>query len=58
MENIIVGIIVAAALVFSIRSFIRIYKGKESCGCGSSCGCDPGPKHCCSQHGTPIQKQP
>lgn len=50
MENIIVGLIVAAALVFSVRSFVRIYKGNGSCGCSDGCGCSPSEKDCCGQH--------
>ena len=38
MENLIVGLIVAGALVFSVRGFIKTYKGEGDCGCGSSCG--------------------
>ncbi|MCG8636364.1 MAG: FeoB-associated Cys-rich membrane protein [Desulfobacterales bacterium] len=49
MENIIVGVIVALALGFSIRAFVRIYKGEGECGCGSSCGCSPSEKECCGQ---------
>lgn len=58
MENLIVGLIVAAALFFSVRSFIRIYNGKGSCGCGDSCGCDTSGKACCGRHGAGISKQP
>ena len=38
MDNIIVGLIVGAALIFSIRSLIKAYKGEGGCNCGSSCG--------------------
>lgn len=38
MDNIIVGLIVAAALIFSIRSLIKAYKGEGGCNCSSSCG--------------------
>jgi hypothetical protein len=37
MDNILVGIIVAGALIFSIRSFIKTYRGQGKCNCGSSC---------------------
>jgi len=37
MDNILVGIIVAGAVVFTIRSFIRTYKGQGECSCSSSC---------------------
>ncbi|MCG8617029.1 MAG: FeoB-associated Cys-rich membrane protein [Desulfobacterales bacterium] len=39
MENFIVGLIVAAALGFTIRSFVRMYKGEGECGCGSTSNC-------------------
>lgn len=39
MDLIIVGIIVLAAVVFTARSFIKMYKGEEGCSCGSSCSC-------------------
>lgn len=58
MENIIVGLIVAAALAFSVRSFIRIYRGKGGCSCGDGCGCSTSEKSCCGQHHTGIHKQP
>jgi len=47
MENIIVGLVVAAALIFSLRSFVRIYKGDGACGCG--CACSPLDKACCKK---------
>ncbi len=40
MDLIIVGIIVAGAILFSVRSFVKIYKGEggcDGCGTGSSC---------------------
>ncbi len=49
MENLLVGIIVAGALAFCIRSFVKMYKGEGECGCGSSCGCSPSEKACCGQ---------
>tara|TARA_B100000614_G_scaffold79270_1_gene70756 strand:+ start:1016 stop:1195 length:180 start_codon:yes stop_codon:yes gene_type:complete len=39
MENLLVGLIVAAALAFTVRSFVRMYKGKGECGCGSASNC-------------------
>ncbi|MBU1194365.1 MAG: FeoB-associated Cys-rich membrane protein [Proteobacteria bacterium] len=45
MELFIVIIIVAAALFFCIKSFVKIYKGEDSCGCGSDCSC-PGKSKC------------
>jgi len=52
MGNIIVGLIVAVALFYTVRRLIKIFKGESSCGCGGSCSCDgctPGPeKECCS----------
>ncbi len=38
MDVIIVGMIVAGAVVFTIKSFIKIYKGETSCSCGE-CSC-------------------
>jgi hypothetical protein len=38
MDNILVGIIVALALAFCIRSFIKIYRGQGGCHCSSGCG--------------------
>ena len=52
MENLIVWLIVAGALVFMIKGFIKAYKGEGGCGCSGGCGgcsdrdqsgsCDPG----------------
>jgi len=39
MDLIIVGIIVAGAVFFSVRSFIKIFKGKGDCSCGIGCSC-------------------
>ncbi len=39
MDLIIVGIIVTGAVFFSIRSFIKMYKGEGDCGCGTGCSC-------------------
>lgn len=45
MDNILVGIIVAMALLFCIRSFVKLYRGQGGCNCssgncssGSGCG--------------------
>jgi len=38
MEMIIVILIVAAVLLYFIRSFAKKLKGNNSCGCGCSCG--------------------
>ena len=37
MDSIIVGIIVIAAVAFSVRSFVKMYKGEGSCSCGEGC---------------------
>jgi len=52
MENLIVWVIVAGALGFTIKGFIKTYKGEGGCGCSGSCSgctgrdsdgpCDPG----------------
>ncbi len=34
MDMILVSIIVAGALFFTIRSFVKIYKGEKKCACG------------------------
>jgi len=39
MDSIIVGIIVIAAVVFSVRSFVKTYKGEGDCSCGGGCSC-------------------
>ena len=57
MENILVGLIVAAALFFSVRSFVRIYRGKGSCGCGGGCACSPSDKACCTKSDTVFRDQ-
>lgn len=48
MDNILVGIIVAMALLFCIRSFIKTYRGQGGCNCSSGCGCGTKDKtgHC------------
>jgi len=38
MDGILVGIILAGAFVFTVKSFIKIYKGETSCSCGE-CSC-------------------
>lgn len=49
MGNILVGLIVAVALFYTIRRMINIFKGQSSCGCGCE-GCAVGPeKECCGQ---------
>ncbi len=37
MDIVIVGVIVAVAMVFSIRSFVKIFKGESDCSCGTGC---------------------
>ncbi|MBU0971415.1 MAG: FeoB-associated Cys-rich membrane protein [Proteobacteria bacterium] len=37
MDTILVGIIVAMALIFSIRSVIKTYRGQGGCNCSSGC---------------------
>jgi hypothetical protein len=39
MDIVIVGIIVAGAVIFSVRSFVKIYKGEGDCSCGTGCSC-------------------
>ncbi|MBT3387137.1 MAG: FeoB-associated Cys-rich membrane protein [Desulfobacula sp.] len=40
MDKIIVGIIVAGAIVFAIKNFIKTYQGKKSCNCGNGGSCE------------------
>lgn len=39
MDLIIVGLVVGAAVIFSLRSFVKIYRGEGGCSCsgGGSC---------------------
>lgn len=48
MESIIVGLIVIAAVVFSIRGFVRIYKGDGGCSCGEASSCKS--RHLCDEN--------
>jgi hypothetical protein len=57
MENILVGLIVGGALVFSLRSFIKIYKGEGDCSCGSACGCSSAEQQNCGKTSPFIQKK-
>lgn len=41
MDLILVGIIVTVAVIFSIRCFVKIYKGEGECSCGDGCSCSP-----------------
>ncbi|MBU1342587.1 MAG: FeoB-associated Cys-rich membrane protein [Proteobacteria bacterium] len=45
MDEIIVGIIIAVAIVFMVKYFITTYQGKKSCGCSTGCSCSF-PKTC------------
>lgn len=47
MDLIIVFIIVAAATGFTIRSFIKMYKGEGGCSCDAGCSCSE--KDSCSR---------
>ena len=39
MDEIIAGIIVAGAIVLTIKSFIKTYQGNKSCGCSTKGSC-------------------
>ncbi|WP_300461881.1 FeoB-associated Cys-rich membrane protein [Desulfobacula sp.] len=39
MDEIIVGIIVAGAIIFTVKNAVNTYQGKRSCDCGSGCSC-------------------
>lgn len=54
MENIMVGLIVALALVLCFRRLARILRGERQCGC--NCACGPDKKACCDS--TRIREQP
>ena len=50
MEDIIVWIVVFAALVFTIRSIVKVYKGDGGCDCASGCSsCPSEDKNACGQ---------
>ena len=57
MDNVLVGIIVAGALILSVRHLVRIFRGKGGCNCGHTCACDDQGKTCCQDNGL-IRKQP
>ncbi len=40
MDTIIVGVIVAFAIIFTVLRFVKIYKGEGSCECGGGCSCN------------------
>jgi len=46
MDLIIVGIIVSGAILFSVRSFVKTFKGEGKCGCGTGC-CSCSSKNLC-----------
>ncbi len=52
MDLIIVGIIVAVAVAFSVRSFIKIYKGEGDCSCSPGCSCSSSRLKCHKDCGT------
>lgn len=40
MDLVIVGIIVLGAIIFSVRCFVKTYKGEGGCSsCGTGCSC-------------------
>ena len=39
MDTIVVAVIVAAAVGFTINRFVKIYKGEGGCSCDSGCAC-------------------
>ena len=55
MDSIIVGIIVIAAVFFSVRNFIKTYKGEGGCSCGGGCSCPSNDS--CSQEFPIINKK-
>jgi len=48
MDSFIVGIIVIAAVIFSVKSFIKTYKGEGGCSCGDGCTSCSSKKSCSS----------
>lgn len=54
MENLIVFLIVAIAVIYMVRSFYRQFKGKG--GCSSGCSCSTEVKNQCSSSGNPASK--
>ncbi|MCP4022057.1 MAG: FeoB-associated Cys-rich membrane protein [Desulfobacteraceae bacterium] len=39
MDTIIVGVIIACAVIYTVRRCVRIYKRQGSCECGQGCSC-------------------
>lgn len=53
MELLFVISIVSAAVFFTVRGFVRIYRGEVSCGCASGCSCAS--KEGCSKGPEPFK---
>ncbi|MFH2060027.1 MAG: FeoB-associated Cys-rich membrane protein [Pseudomonadota bacterium] len=54
MDSLIVGIIIVGALIFTVRGFIKAYKGESSCNCG---GCSRASKENCNVDFPVINKK-
>ena len=48
MDMIMVGLILAGAVFFTLRSFVRIYRGQKACNCSAGCPCLSGQERFCS----------
>ncbi|MCG8565713.1 MAG: FeoB-associated Cys-rich membrane protein [Desulfobacterales bacterium] len=51
LENLIVWAVVAIAIFFTLRSFVKIYKGDGGCNCSCEGGCstkNPKDQSCCN----------
>jgi hypothetical protein len=54
MDEIMVGLIVAAAVVYTLKKFSDTVRGKKICDCGSRCACAS--KDICSRGFPPREK--
>ncbi|WDP92786.1 MAG: FeoB-associated Cys-rich membrane protein [Desulfobacter sp.] len=52
MENIIVGLVVAAAFAYVIKGLVKTWKGEGGCNCSGGCGGCPGSAGSCNQNPT------
>ena len=44
MESILVGVIVGGAVIYSLRRFVKIYRGEKGCSCSNGCSCSSHPE--------------
>ncbi len=58
MDSVIVGIIVIGAVLFTVRSFIKTYKGEGDCSCGDGCSSCSSKGSCSTDFPIVNKKQP